>query len=216
MDAITVVLVVTFALSAAADWRAIWEHQRARRRVTKTAATVMLVAIAGLAGEMDGAARAALVVAAVLSLVGDVALLGDSEERFLLGLSAFALAHLAYVATALLVGVSWPRLAIAFPVLAALLGFQAITRIVSGTLRHGGRAMMAAVIVYTVIISAMVVTATGTPSWLAFVGATLFAVSDSVIAYNRFVQPVSRADLPIMVTYHLGQVLLVAGLIVGG
>lgn len=216
MDAITVVLVVTFALSAAADWRAIWEQQRARRRVTKTAATVVLVAIAGLAGEMDGAARAALVVAAVLSLVGDVALLGDSEERFLLGLSAFALAHLAYVATALLVGVSWPRLVIAFPVLAALFGFQAITRMVPGALRHGGRAMMVAVIVYSVIISAMVVTATGTPSWLAFAGATLFAVSDSLIAYNRFVQPVPRADLPIMVTYHVGQLLLVGGLIVGG
>ena len=85
-----------------------------------------------------------------------------------------------------------------------------------GALRHGGPPMLVAVVVYSLIISAMVVTATGTPSWLAFAGATLFAVSDSMIAYNRFVAPFPRADLPIMVTYHTGQLLLVGGLIIGG
>ena len=79
-----------------------------------------------------------------------------------------------------------------------------------------GRRCLVAVVVYSLIISAMVVTATGTPSWLAFVGATLFAVSDSMIAYNRFVRPFARADLPIMVTYHVGQLLLIGGLISGG
>ena len=116
---------------------------------------------------MDGDARAALVVAVVLCLAGDVALLGDSDERFLVGLGAFALGHVAYVVTALLVGVSWPRLAVAFPVLAVLLGFQAATRMLPGARRHGGPPMLVAVAVYSLIISAMVVTATGTPSWLA-------------------------------------------------
>jgi uncharacterized membrane protein YhhN len=165
---------------------------------------------------MDGDARSALVIAAVLCLAGDVALLGDSEKRFLFGLSAFAAAHVAYVVTALLVGVSWPRLAIAFPVLAVLLGFQALTQVLSGAMRQGGPPMLVAVVVYSLIISAMVVTATGTPSWLAFAGATLFAVSDSMIAYNRFVEPFPKADLPIMVTYHTGQLLLIGGLIIGG
>ena len=152
----------------------------------------------------------------LLCLAGDVALLGDSDERFLTGLSAFALGHVAYVVTALLVGVSWPRLAVAFPVLVVLLGFQVATRMLDGARRHGGPPMLVAVAVYSLIISAMVVTATGTPSWLAFAGATWFAVSDSMIAYNRFVRPFHGADLPIMVTYHLGQLLLIAGLIIGG
>ena len=86
----------------------------------------------------------------------------------------------------------------------------------AGARRAGGAAMFLAVSVYTVIISAMVVTAAGTPSWLAFSGATLFAVSDSMIAYNRFVKPFPRADLPIMMTYHVGQLLLIGGLIAGG
>ena len=134
-------------------------------------------------------------------------------------LSAWApshLGHVGYIVTALLVGVSWPRLAVAFPVLAVLLGFQATTQMLAGARRAGGAPMFVAVAVYTVIISAMVVTATGTPSWLAFSGATLFAVSDSMIAYNRFVKPFPRADLPIMMTYHVGQLLLIGGLIAGG
>ena len=73
--------------------------------------------------------------------------------------------------------------------------------------------MMVAVAAYSLIISAMVVTATGTASWLAAVGAMTFAVSDSIIGYDRFVRPVRRADLPVMVTYHVGQLLLVLGLI---
>jgi uncharacterized membrane protein YhhN len=216
VDAATVVLVGAFAVLAVADWAAIRHGFTQRGRLTKTAATVVLVAIAALAGEMAGDARAALVIAAVLCLAGDVALLGDSDTRFLIGLSAFACGHVAYVATALLVGVAWPRLAVAFPVLAALLGFQAVTRMLPGALRHGGPPMLAAVAVYSLIISAMVVTATGTPSWLAFAGATLFAVSDSMIAYDRFVERFPHADLPIMVTYHTGQLLLIGGLIIGG
>ena len=85
-----------------------------------------------------------------------------------------------------------------------------------GARRRGGTPMLVAVAVYSLIISAMVVTATGTASWLAVAGAMLFAVSDSMIAYDRFVRPVRRADLPIMVTYHVGQLLLIGGLIVAG
>jgi uncharacterized membrane protein YhhN len=205
VDALTIGLVLGFATCAIADWLAVWHGAEHRRTLTKPAATIALVAIAAVAREMAGDARVALVVAALLCLAGDVALLGHSDERFLAGLSAFALGHIAYVVTAFLVGVSWPRLAVAFPVVVVLLGFQVVTRMFDGALRRGGPPMLGAVAVYSLIISAMVVTATGTPSWLAFAGATWFAISDSMIAYNRFVRPFHRADLAIMVTYHVGQ-----------
>jgi uncharacterized membrane protein YhhN len=209
-------LVVMFSVLAIADWAVIWRDEERWRPVTKTLATVALVAIATVAGDMEGDARAVLVVAVVLCLVGDVALLGDSDQRFLGGLGAFALGHAAYVVTALLVGVSWPRLAWAFPFLAVVLGVQAVTQMLPGAKRQGGTAMMVAVAGYSAIISAMVITATGTNCWLAAVGAMLFATSDSIIGYNRFVKPVDRADVPIMVTYHAGQVLLILGLIAAG
>jgi uncharacterized membrane protein YhhN len=143
-------------------------------------------------------------------------LLRDDDTSFLAGLGSFALGHGAYVVTALLVGVTWPRLAWAFPFLAVVLGVQTVTQMLAGARRHGGTAMMVAVAIYSAIISAMVITATGTSSWVAAAGAMLFAISDSIIGYNRFVKPVDRADLPIMVTYHAGQVLLILGLIAAG
>ena len=209
-------LIVAFVVVACVDWIVVWRGDRRWRPFTKIGATLLLVAIAAVAGDMAGDARAALVVAVVLCLAGDVALLGDGGARFLGGLGAFALGHGAYVATALLVGVSWPRLAIAFPFLAVLLGVQAASGMLPGARRHGGAAMMVAVAIYSGIISAMVITATGTSCWLAAVGAMLFATSDSIIGYNRFVKPVRNADVAVMSTYHAGQLLLILGLIAAG
>jgi uncharacterized membrane protein YhhN len=213
---VTQALVIAFGAVAIADWVVAFRADRRVRPVTKTAATGLLVAIAASAGDMEGDARAALVAAVVLCLIGDVALLDDRETRFLAGLGAFALGHGAYVATALFAGVSWPRLAVAFPFLAVVLGVQAITGMLPGARRAGGVAMMAAVALYSAIISAMVVTASGTSCWLAAAGAMLFAVSDSIIGYHRFVKPVPRSDVAVMTTYHGGQVLLILGLVAAG
>lgn len=147
---------------------------------------------------------------------GRVALLGVSDAQFLGGLGAFALGHAGYVVTALLVGVDGNRMTIAIGFIVALLVFLTATKMLPGARRHGGNAMLAAVAGYSPIISAMVITATGTPSWAAMVGAKLFAVSDTMIGYNRFVKPIRRADVPIMVTYRVGQLLLILGLIAGG
>jgi hypothetical protein len=66
----------------------------------------------------------------------------------------------------------------------------------------------------------MVLTASRTlsnPAWvithalLACLGALLFYLSDAVLAWNRFVSPVGRGHLIVMVMYHLGQIALVTG-----
>ena len=216
MNVVAVGLIAAFAVFAVADWRAAWRDDRRQRQLTKPAATVTLVAIAALVGQMAGDARTALIVAVVLCLAGDVALLGDTDAHFLGGLGAFAVGHIAYVVTALLVGVDARRMTIAIGFIVVLLVFQTATKMLPGARRHGGNAMLGAVAGYSLIISAMVITATGTPSLVAMTGAKLFAVSDTMIGYNRFVKPIRRADVPIMVTYHAGQLLLILGLIAGG
>lgn len=218
MNPVEVGLVAAFAVCAVANWVAVAPGRNDHRQVaiTKTAATVVLIAIAALAGEMDGGARAALVVAVVLCLAGDVALLGDSEERFIAGLGSFALGHIAYVVTALIVGVDWPRLAIAFPFIVVLFGFRFIGRTIPGAREHGGAPLMGAVVFYAIVIATMVTTATGTPIWVAAAGAMMFAVSDWMIGYDRFVHPFAWARVGVMSTYHIGQLLLIAGLIAGG
>jgi uncharacterized membrane protein YhhN len=66
---------------------------------------------------------------------------------------------------------------------------------------------------YTVVIGAMVIVAFDTGEPLVAVGATIFAASDSILAVDRFVEPRPWAPVAVMVTYHLGQALIVAGLL---
>ena len=89
-------------------------------------------------------------------------------------------------------------------------------------IRNGQREFEIPVAVYVLAIGAMVVSAiatAGRADWsgwrngAAIAGALLFMASDSLIGWNRFVQEIRSASVLIMVTYHLGQVLLVIGLL---
>ena len=63
------------------------------------------------------------------------------------------------------------------------------------------------------VIGAMVIVAFDTGEPLIALGATVFAASDSVLAVDRFVAPRPWAPLVVMVTYHVGQALIVAGVL---
>jgi uncharacterized membrane protein YhhN len=69
----------------------------------------------------------------------------------------------------------------------------------------------AGVTTYLVVVSLMVVTASGTARPLVFLGALLFLLSDTVLALDRFVGQRANARMLVIVTYHLGQVLMVIG-----
>ena len=78
---------------------------------------------------------------------------------------------------------------------------------------EGGPALAGAVAAYMAVIGAMVVTAWATGHPLAALGATVFMVSDAVLALDRFVRARRFGSLVVMVTYHLGQVLIVLGVL---
>lgn len=196
-----------------ADWFAVATSRRRLELVAKPAASLVLVSLALVVGDAAGDVRAAVVVAAVLGLIGDVALLGDGDGSFLAGLSAFAVGHVAYAVGALIVGLEPVPALVGAAVVAALLGFRFVQRIVPGARQQGGAVLGAAVVGYAVVISSMVVTAWGTATWMAAVGATSFAASDWLIGHGRFVGPTPGGRVAVMVTYHVGQVLLIAGLL---
>src|SRR5262249_61263174 len=80
--------------------------------------------------------------------------------------------------------------------------------------RHGDHAdMRMPVLAYMAVTSLMVASAFGTHRPAAIVGAALFYVSDSLIAWTRFIQPKPWGDLAVIVTYHLGQLGLALSLI---
>jgi uncharacterized membrane protein YhhN len=87
------------------------------------------------------------------------------------------------------------------------------TRYVRALARVGRRELLGPVILYIAAIGAMLASAIAVGNALAIVGATLFLVSDSLIAETRFVGPRRWGPLAIMVTYHLAQVALVLSLL---
>ena len=216
MTVVAVVAAVTAGLVAAVNWWALATGRSRVEVVAKPTATALLVVVAATAGSPDGVVRVALVVAALCGLAGDIALLGDSESRFMAGLGAFSVGHASYVVAAFGVGVSWGNALIAVPFMVVLFGWRFLPETVPGARRAGGTVLFVAVVAYALIISAMVVTATATGSVVAALGAMLFAVSDWVLGYDRFVRPVRHRDLAVMVPYHVGQGMLIVGLALTG
>jgi uncharacterized membrane protein YhhN len=194
------------------DWWAVAAERRDLERWLKPLTMALLIGVAATVGDPGGDVRVMLVIGAVFGLVGDVALLSESESAFMVGLGAFAVGHLAYAAAALLIGFEggWALIGVAF--MLALLGFRFVTRIVPGARAAGGGVLAGAVVFYACVISAMVVTAWGTTSAVAGIGAMAFAASDWVLGHQRFVGPLPGGRLAVMIPYHVGQALLLVGL----
>jgi uncharacterized membrane protein YhhN len=201
---------------AAGNWIAVSRPRRALalEYVCKPATLVALIFAASLLDPTADAhtRRIWFVVALVCSLAGDVFLMLP-RDLFVPGLTAFLVGHLAYLVGFWVHGPSAVALLVA-----AVVTIAAVTPVAKRVLtaiatRGEPRELRIAVVAYMVVISAMLATALATGNVVAAVGAVLFVASDSMIAWDRFVQKFAWAPLAIMVTYHLGQAGLVASLL---
>lgn len=157
-----------------------------------------------------------------LSLVGDVLLMISLDKFFLGGLVAFLLAHVAYI-----VGFNIPIPAmdffgIVFAVMIGLGGARVIRRILDRLPATGQGKMRIPIIVYSTVISVMLLSAMmklTDVSWnansaaLVSLGAFFFYLSDIILAWNKFVSPIQRGRIYNIAAYHLGQIALIAGVI---
>lgn len=191
-------------LAALTDWFSVAAQ---RARVETVAKPLVMVGLAIVVVVERPEMWVALLGAVLLSLAGDVLLL-PMVDRFVAGLASFLAAHLAY-AVALVARDPSPAL-----VAAGLVVLAAI--VVGGVIiRSAGRrssALGAAVALYVATITAMMVLAVGVGRTEA-VGAGLFVVSDAVLGWNRFVQPLSHGRLATHVLYHVGQTVLILGFV---
>ncbi len=194
------------------DWWAVGTGRRRAEIVLKPLTMSALVVLALVAGSAEPWTRGLVVVGAVFGLLGDIALLNAGQRWFLRGLVAFAVGHLLYGAAAVSSGLSttawWGLLFVV-----VLFAWRFIPRVVPGARAAGGAAMMWAVVAYAFIIAIMVVSAFGTNRWAAAIGAALFAGSDWVLGQRTFVGPDEFPRLAVMVPYHVGQTLLIVGLL---
>jgi uncharacterized membrane protein YhhN len=210
MTAAAGVLLALTLVSAAIDWMAVHHGHQGMRYVFKPLTLVLLTAAALALDPDDPTVRTWFVVALVMSLAGDVFLMLPGD-LFVPGLGSFLLAHVAYIVGLILSGLEPVGVLVGLAVVAvafALVG----ARIVAGV-RRSEPALGPPVLAYMGVISAMLVCAIGTGAPLAIAGAVLFYASDALIGWGRFVEARPWGDLAVMVTYHLGQVLLVLFLV---
>ena len=155
-----------------------------------------------------GTFRSTFIAALTFSLAGDVLLMFPGY--FIPGLVAFLLAHLCYIAL-FRQGVPW------FPSRRALLATLAIGAAVYALLWSGlNPVLKIAVAAYVVAIALMAAQALGRATVLrdpaatgVAVGAGFFMLSDSLLAVNKFVSPLPMAQVWVLTTYCLAQILLV-------
>ena len=160
----------------------------------------------------------------LLSLTGDVLLMISLDRMFIFGLGAFLLAHVSYI-----VGFQNQFLAasagsLLVVVILGASGIRLIRRIVGAIRAKGQNRLVVPVIVYSSVITIMLFGAMTTifdPAWstgaafLVSVGASLFYISDVILAWNKFVSPIQNGRILNIALYHLGQIGLIAGIILG-
>lgn len=214
MQSIAVLVALLTAADAVTDWTCVWSERRRLHYLTKPLVMVGLMVLVGLLGDGEPAAWW-LAVALFFGMLGDISMIGSSTRRFLGGVTLFFVGHLAYAAAFLALGLDAPAWSWAGVAVAVVLGIP-MGRVLRGARLMGGRPMMAALAAYSLVIATMLVLGWLTGSvWIA-AGATIFVVSDTLIGLNLAEhgnEPPRLTNVEIMVTYHVGQALITAGVL---
>ncbi len=196
--------VISAGLTAAFEVKA----RRGIFYVLKPLTMAFVISIALLARTpVPAAYKTFILVGLVFSLAGDVFLMFP-EKWFELGLVSFLAAQVLYI----LAFRPETKAGLSAPV---LLPFLLYALLFFRMLAPGLGKLKLPVLVYTSAITAMAWLAAcryvylgGTKPLLAFVGAVLFLVSDSVLAYDRFARTLGPARLIILGTYFPAQILI--------
>jgi uncharacterized membrane protein YhhN len=161
--------------------------------------------------------RNRVLLGAFFSLLGDVLLMFSGG--FILGLAAFLTAHIFYISAFYLDndGFIFKK----NDRIAAGIGFLSYATVfLYFVLPKVDNTLQLPILAYGITILTMLLTAlnrwknvdSNTFKWV-LLGAILFVLSDSLLAINRFVQPFSFSGIAIMLTYALGQFLIVQGVL---
>jgi len=214
------ILPVLAILFAGLEAYALWSGKRQLEFIAKPAVMICLSLWLYLSTGWQGAALW-FGLGALLSLAGDVFLLW-LDRFFVFGLAAFRLAHLAY-----LIGFNIPlppvtTWSLLLAVIIGVSGVRIMRRLLMGVHASGQSRLAMPVALYGMVITLMLLSALLTLSnvqWSALasasvtLGALFFYASDIVLAWNKFIQPMPRGRMLNIGLYHVGQILLIAGVV---
>ena len=214
------ILLVLALLAAIVNEIAELKNNRILVYIAKPSAMVFLLAwlyfYAGFSGALFYFALGIL-----FSLGGDVFLMLPNMDRwFVFGLVSFLLAHVFYIIGLNFVLPPLNMFGILLAIFIALFVAQIYRRLAAGLHASGKDRLRIPVLVYTIVISLMWLSALQTifdanwqttSSLLVSLGSTLFITSDIVLAWFKFVGPIKHGRLINLSCYHLGQILLIVG-----
>ncbi|KAJ2856121.1 hypothetical protein J3B02_001786 [Coemansia erecta] len=142
----------------------------------------------------------------LFSVIGDCLLMLPYEEFFILGLLAFLVAHISYAwgfsqhkSVSRSGGILWTS--VPYGIFASTM----LALLMPGIMAREGFVVQIGVVVYAVAIAFMAYKATVTRKSLLVFGTILFCISDSILAWNRFVQSYEWCEYAVMVTYYAAQ-----------
>ncbi len=218
----TLLLIISVCI-AIVDWIAVAGQKRTLEIIAKPAALLALcIWFASYPAALDSTIGVLFLIGLVFSLLGDIFLL-YADQHFLKGLIAFLLAHLLYIVAFNFSRpiLTLPALLIAVPI--AIVALLILRRLIASLKETGQESMIVPVCVYALVLSLTLWSTSTTllrDDWsllagaLAAVGGVLFFASDAAIAWNRFIGPHWGGRLFEIVTYHLAQIGLSAGILI--
>ncbi|MEA3358626.1 MAG: lysoplasmalogenase [Thermodesulfobacteriota bacterium] len=156
--------------------------------------------IKGIKGKLIG-------IGLLFSGAGDIILELDRSGYFTYGLGAFLIAHIFYISAFISESeLKRTRSLISLSMLAYcfIIGYFLIPNLGD---------MIVPVTAYLCVILAMGISASigSSNHYLVVIGACFFILSDSIIAINRFLEPISYSSFWIMITYYPAQFLIAFG-----
>lgn len=205
-NTLLILMAVYFIIGAAYINPPNWIHG-ASQPILK-AAPILLLAVWVLSSRVK---RGWLIgIGLILSAAGDIAL-DVPSLGFICGMGLFAMAHIAYISCFAASTRFHPVRLVCSILFFGCIGILVWHLSQSSVLTDLMLRWM--IYVYTAIISLMVITAIFYDGCgiIISTGAVVFAVSDSMIAWNRFVHPVINSGFLIMSTYYLAQYMIAYG-----
>ena len=169
---------------------------------------------------LSGRLHIFMIAGLLFSWAGDVVLelSKNNDNLFIVGLTCFLFAHIMYLTVFFLTpgknSILNNRIYLLIPVL--IYGIVLLSCLYADL-----AGMRLPVILYTIVILSMLAGALNriekvkkVSFYLVLAGAILFVISDSVIAFNKFVHQFDSSGIVIMSTYVIAQYLIVAGYII--
>ncbi len=211
-----IALIITLAC-AFTDWYAVARQNKTLQYFFKPATMValLLVAFFILQTPHDAWQARWFIVGFFFSLLADIFLMLSNPRGFLFGLGAFLLAHVCYI-----IGLNPtvpPFAAFVLLIPCALIVGLVLWRVLASLRASNHSSLAAPVLAYGLAMTLMLFSAWATlfrADWnetrraFVIVGATLFFISDAMLAWNRFVKSFHAAKLGVIITYHLAQIAL--------